>query len=180
MYITFIELAERPGAREIAQVASQFNQAVRDDALMDATLRGTDRSAWTAEQVANADAALRRVSDAIGEAGALIDGFLVQRGYTLPLVLPPSSTGKTVLTSWARAITRYLLNQHRITDESKDPVARDYRDAMKMLALLAQGKFSLGGADPAADPNGPAASSTDVRFSGDVNVFGRDQLRAFR
>ena len=180
MYITLPELAERPGAREIAQVASQANQAVRDDALMEATLRGTDRSAWTPEQIAAADAALRRVNDAVAEAGALIDGFLVQRGYTLPLDLPPASAGKNVLTSWARSITRYLLNQHRITDESKDPVARDYRDAMKLLGLLAQGKFSLGAADPAADANSPAASSTDVRFAGDTNVFGRDQLRHFR
>ncbi len=180
MYITPIELAERPGAREIAQVASQPSQAVRDDALMDATLRGADRSAWTPEQIAAADLALQRVNDAIAEAGALIDGFIVQRGYTLPLVLPPASAGKNVLTSWGRAITRYLLNQHRITDEAKDPVVRDYRDAMKMLGLLAQGKFSLGAADPAADPNSSAASSTDVRFSGDTNVFGRDQLRHFR
>ena len=82
-----------------------------------------------------------------------------------------------MLSAWARSIARYLLNQSRITDEAKDPVARDYRDAMKMLGLVAQGKFSLGGADPAAsDP----AAATDVRFDGDTAVFSRDQLRAFR
>ncbi|GKT18555.1 DUF1320 domain-containing protein [Acidovorax sp. SUPP2522] len=176
-YITTAELAERPGAREIAMVASTQTHPVRDETLMDATLRGTDRSAWTAEQIAAADAALKRVQDAVAEAGALIDGYLVQRGHPLPLQLPPTSTGKSVLTSWARAITRYLLNQNRVTDESKDPIARDYREALKMLGLLAQGKFSLGAADPEAALN---TVSTDVRFDGDEPVFGRRQLRYFR
>ena len=57
-----------------------------------------------------------------------------------------------MVTVWARSITRYLLNKDRMTDESKDPVARDYRDALKLLGLLAAGKFSLGADDPAARP----------------------------
>lgn len=176
-YITPTELAERPGVRELAQLASAEHQVVNDYALMDATLRGTDRSSWTPEQVAAADAALARINDAVAEAGGVIDGYLVQRGYELPLVLSPSSTGKSVLTSWARAITRYLLNKNRITDDSKDPVARDYRDALKMLGLLALGKYSLGANDPVRTA---ASSGTDVRFEGAPTVFGRDQLRAFR
>lgn len=176
-YITTFELAERPGAREIAQTASLPHQMVRDDALMDATLRGLDRSAWAAEQIAAADAALVRVQDAVAEAGALIDGYLATRGYTLPLDLAPTSAGKSMLTVWARAITRYLLNGSRITDESKDPVARDYRDAVKRLAEVAAGKLNLGGADPQAPAN---AVSTDVRFQGAETVFGRAQMRAFR
>jgi phage gp36-like protein len=177
-YITPAELAERPGARELAQLASSDTQPVKDYALMDATLRGTSRAAWTPEQIAAADAALARINDAIAEAGGVIDGYVAQRGYTLPLTLPPTSTGKSVLAAWARAITRYLLNKNRITDETKDPVARDYRDALKMLGLLAQGKYSLGANDPARDES--ISSSTDVRFAGDPTVFGRDQLSRFR
>lgn len=177
MYITLAELAKRPGPRELAQVASTALQAGRDDALMEATLVGADRSAWTTEQCLQADQAKARILDAVAEAGALIDGFVAQRGYALPLVLPATSSGKGVLTAWARSITRYLLNQSRITDESKDPIARDYRDALKMLGLLSQGKFSLGGDDPAAPQ---AAAGTDVRFDGAPTVFGRDQLRSFR
>jgi phage gp36-like protein len=176
-YITPAELAERPGAREIAQTASQQHQMVRDDALMDATLRGQDRAAWTPEQIAAADAALARVRDAVAEAGALIDGHLAQRGYTLPLALPPGSAGRNMLGVWARAITRYLLNQDRITDEGKDPVARDYRDALKLLGQLAVGKFSLGLDDPV---QGASAGSVDVRFHGAEPVFSRAGLRAFR
>ena len=114
-YITTAELAERPGARELALAASSDTAPVVAYALMDATLRGADRSAWTPEQVAAADAALQRVQDAVAEAGAVIDGYLAQRGYALPLSLPPTSTGKSLLTAWARSISRYLLNGKRIT-----------------------------------------------------------------
>lgn len=175
MYITSAELAERPGVRELAQLASAEHQAVTDLDLMDATLRGLDRSAWPADRIAAADAALARISDAVAEAGAVIDGYLAQRGYELPLVLPPSSTGKSVLTAWARAITRYLLNKNRITDDSKDPVARDYRDALKMLGLLAQGKYSLGAIELAT----VVTTSNEVVISSPASVFGRDQLRSF-
>ena len=177
MYITPAELAERPGAREIAHTASLPHNMVRDDALIDATLRGLDRAAWTPEQIAAADAALARVLDAVAEAGALIDGYLATRGYALPLDLPASSTGKSLLTVWARAITRYLLNGSRIADDSKDPVARDYRDAVKRLADVAAGKLSLGAADPQAPAN---AASTDVRFESTATVFSRPQMRAYR
>jgi len=176
-YVTLVELAERPGARELAQVAGSEHLPVIDPELMDATLRGSDRSAWAPELVASADDAAARVTDAVAEASALIDGFLAQRGYVLPLVLPPISAGMSVLGAWARAITRYSLHKSRISDEAKDPIARDYRDALKMLALLADGKFSLG----AGDPNTLSkVSGTDVRFLGAPNVFGRDQLRFYR
>ena len=87
-YITTAELAERPGARELALAASSDTAPVVAYALMDATLRGADRSAWTTEQVVAADAALQRVQDAVAEAGAVIDGYLAQRGYALPLPHP--------------------------------------------------------------------------------------------
>lgn len=175
-YITPAELAERPGARELAQVASNSHAFVDDDALMDATLRGLDRTAWSPAQVAAADAALARIVDAVAEADALIDGYLLQGGYRLPMVLPLTSAAKSVLTAWSRAITRYLLNKDRVTDEAKDPVVRDYRDALKRLAEVAKGQLSLGLLDPAASET----SATDVRFEAPQQVFGRSQLHHFR
>ncbi|MEO1819914.1 phage protein Gp36 family protein, partial [Pseudomonas sp.] len=75
-----------------------------------------------------------------------------------------------------RAITRYNLHQHRVSNEGTDPIVRDYRDAMKLLQLTADGKFSLGGNDPVqASP-----SAIDVRFDADTNVFSRKELKAFR
>lgn len=176
-YITHVELAERPGARELAQLASAEHLAVVEPALMDATLRATDRSAWPPEAQDAADAALARIDDAVAEADSLIDGYLVQRGYTLPMVLPPVSAGRSVLAAWSRAVARYLLNKSRISDETKDPIARDYRDALKMLGLLVQGKYSLGADDPAKTS---ASAGSDVRFASTPSVFGRSQLKAFR
>ncbi len=139
MYVTPLQLAENPGALELSQVASDDNAPTVDAALMDAVLRGADTTAWPDDQVAAAQDALARINDAITDANALIDGFLARRGYTLPLnPLPP------IVSSWARAITRYKLHRNRISDPKTDPIARDYQDAMKFLQLTANGQFSLG------------------------------------
>lgn len=169
-YITNAALAERPGAQELAQVATPEHEPIVDAALMDATLRGTDRSAWSAEDQATADAALAVIGDAVAEADATIDGFLAQRGYVLPLAPVP-----TIVSGWSRAIARYLLHKGRRSLETTDPIVRDYRDALKLLQLTADGKFSLGADDTVAN-----GASTDVRFAGDANVFGRRELRSFR
>ena len=170
-YITPADLAERPGAKELAQVATPEHKRIADTALMDATLRGGDRSSWTAEDQADADAAMARIQDAVVEADALIDGFLAKRGYPLPLAPVPK-----LVTGWSRSIARYLLHKSRISLESNDPIVRDYRDALKLLQLTADGKFSLGADDTVAT----GGSSTDVRFSHAPQVFGRKQLNSFR
>lgn len=164
MYITPAQLAERPGARELAQVATRERDAIVADDLMDATLRDADRSTWSADELAIADDALARINEAIAEAGGIIDGFLAKR-YPLPLAIVPG-----VVTAWARSITRYLLHKDRLSGENDDPIVRDYRDAMKLLALVAAGKFSLGADDPVlAD-----AEDAEVQFTGDGRVFRRD------
>ncbi len=58
MYATLAQLADAKLARELAQVATADNAAVIDDALMEASLRGGDLSAWPADQIALADDAL--------------------------------------------------------------------------------------------------------------------------
>lgn len=88
MYITPAQLADRPGATELAQVATPEREAIVDAELMDATLRATDRSAWSPDLTAIADLALASVQTAIDDAAALIDGYLSQR-YTLPLANTP-------------------------------------------------------------------------------------------
>lgn len=170
-YITPIDLAERPGARELAQVATPEDKHVADTALMDATLRGGDRSAWSVPDQADADAAMARIQDAVAEADSLIDGFLAKRGYALPLAPVPK-----LVTGWSRSIARYLLHKSRISMETNDPIVRDYRDALKLLQLTSDGKFSLGADDVVAT----GGSGTDVRFSYPEPVFGRKQLNSFR
>lgn len=142
MYITLAQLAERPGATELAQVASDENSDIVDAALMDTALRGGDVSAWSADEVALANDAVARINDAITDADGLIDGFLGKRGYTLPLTpIPPLVAG------WARAITRYNLHKDRMTEANNDPIYRAYADATKFLQMVAQGNFSLGAGD---------------------------------
>lgn len=170
-YVSLPELAERPGAQELSQVATAQHLPLVDYALLDATLRGLDRAAWPEEEQAAADAVVARITDAVIQADDLINGYLAKRGYALPLTPVP-----LLVKGWSRAITRYLLNKDRIADARTDPVARDYSDALKFLALTADGKFSLGADDPLAGES----SSTDVRFDGEPNVFARRELRSFR
>jgi len=169
-YITHDDLAERPGARELAQVATKEGvRAVATD-LMEATLRGADRSAWPADQVAVADDALQRIQDAVTEAESLIDGYLAKRSYPLPLSPVPK-----LVTGWARDIARYLLHKDRGGKEDNDPIVRNYKDALKFLGLVAEGKFSLGAEDPiTSNPN-----QLDVRFESAPAVFDRSSRRAY-
>lgn len=141
MYITHAELAERPGPRELAAQAAPDGVRL-DVALMDATLRGADRSAWDADEIAHADAALVRIDAAIESAGALIDGYLQQGGYTVPISPVP-----TLVSQWCRMITRYQIHQDLVAKDG-DPVVRDYRDALRGLEHVAIGKLLLGASAP--------------------------------
>ena len=170
-YITTEQLAELPGARELAQVASPAHRPVVDSELMEATLRNEDRTAWEPEEIADADDALERITGAVEQAESLINGFLAQRRYTLPLNPVPG-----LVTGWTRDIARYYLHKDRISSEGTDPIVRAYNDAMKLLGLIEQGKFSLGADDQLL--NSP--DFLDVRFDSDSKVFSRDQLKGFR
>lgn len=138
MYITHAQLAERPGCLELAQVATPEQERLVDVDLMRETLLGAVSSGWPEAEIAVANAALARINDAMADAVALIDGFLGKRGY-LPLATVPG-----IVNTWCRAITRYFLHQHRLNADDKDPITRDYKDALRLLQLTADGKFSLG------------------------------------
>lgn len=169
-YATLEQLLQRPGAVELAQVATPENKPVVDALLLEATLRGADRAAWAAEARAVADAALARINDALADADARIDGFLQQRGYALPLNPVPG-----IVAGWSRDIARYLLHKDRIQDEKIDPIARAYRDAMALLKQLADGKFSLSAAPDAA----PAAARDLPEFIAGGRTFDAGTLRDF-
>lgn len=137
-YISRSQLADRPGVRELSEVATPQNKHIVNYELMKASLHGASRNNWSAEDINVANDALKKIDAAILDAGSVIDGFLQRRGY-LPLSSPPA-----IVVTWARAITRYMLHKDRISDDRSDPIVRDYNDAMKLLNLCAQGKFSLG------------------------------------
>ncbi len=167
-YITPDQLAKRPGARELAQIATPEHEAVVDSELMEATLTGADRSTWSIEEIEVADEALGTIEDAMADAKSVIDGFLARRGY-LPLnPVPP------IVTTWARAILRYMLHKDRIGDSKDDPIVRDYNDAMRLLQLTADGKFSLG-----ADDTSAPAGTGSPDWSSPERQFTRETMRDF-
>lgn len=168
-YTTHLELAEHPGALELSEVASDEQAPPVAAELLDALLRGQSTAAWMPDDVAAAQRALARIDAAVQDAGAVIDGHLAKRGYALPLApVPP------LVSAWCRQIARYGLHKNRRLVEDKDPIHRGYADALKLLALTAAGKFSLGGGDVVAN------DKHDARFSSAAPVFGRASTRGWR
>lgn len=175
MYCTPAHLADANLVRELAQVATPERSPVVADDLMEATLRGTDRTGFDPADVAVADEALAHVERALQDADSLIDGYLVMRKprpYTVPLNPVPG-----IVVVWARRIARYLLHKDRQgTQEGTDPIVRDYRDTLKLLEQTRDGKFALGVDDPLPPPSGgsPQSCGAERQFTMDtLRDFGR-------
>lgn len=145
-YITHQQLLDRPGSRELAEVASDEAKDMVPYELMALTLTGGDRSDFEDEQIVDADAALARIDDAVADADGVIDGYLRKAGYPLPLSPVPR-----LVVVWCRAITRYFLHKNRRSLESDDIIVRDYKDALRLLEQAAAGKLSLGADDQVAE-----------------------------
>jgi len=169
-YLTHAELADNPGALELAEVASDEHARPVASGLLDALLRGQDVGAWPSDDVAAGQRALARIDDAVADAGAVIDGYLAKRGYALPLAAPVHR----LVTVWARAIARHGLHKNRLAGEGKDPITRAYKDALGLLQKTADGHFSIGAGDAVA------VNTLDARFESAAPTFGRKQLKAFR
>ena len=167
-YITLPQLAEKPGAVELAQVTAQPGLPPVAFAVLDVVLRGNDTSGFNPQDVDKAFQSVARIDEVVRDTQALIDGFLRQRGYKLPFNRVPR-----ILTTWTRAIVRYYLHQHLITDEPKNPIARDYRDALRLLQMVAEGKFSLGLEDALTQAAGNPQAVAPER------VFTLDTLRDY-
>jgi phage gp36-like protein len=168
-YVTPAQLAESPGAQELAQSASTMHQAIVDSELMDLTLRALPRDGYTSTQIEQADEALARIVAVVAECGAVIDAHIARR-VALPLLSVPP-----VLTSIARALVRYQLQPNRVGDNT-DPIIRGYAEMMKLLRDVRDGTVTLGIDDPAS----ASAPLLDVRIESGSKVFGRDSLRNFR
>lgn len=167
-YVTPAQLADGSGAAlELAQL---FNIV---EELLLATIAAGDRSAWTPDQIVEADAALASIEAIIVQADGECDSRLAVRGYALPM----DATRFPVLTVWARAIARYHLNRNRDkTDEERGRIERDYRDALRSLDLVASGKLSLGAGDPLAASDADGGS---VQMISNPRIFSRNSLRGF-
>ena len=164
MYVTPTQLADGSDAtRELAELYGV------DAELMAAVIAGGDTSAWEPEQVDAAEQALMSIDRYCEHATAEVDARLRQRGY----VLPADPVRFPVLVVWSRAIARYHLNRNRDkTDEERGRIERDYRDALRALQLVAEGRLSLGADDPLAGAPGSGA----VMATGADRIFSRRTL----
>lgn len=167
-YITLANLAEKPGAVELAQATAQDGRAYADPELLDLMLRGGDVSAYPPEQVDIGETAVGVIREAITDAQNLIDGFLRQRGHRLPLAVVPRQ-----LAVWSRAIVRYSLHPLRQSQERDDPIVRDYKIALDFLQKVAAGKYSLGIDDTQKPQGGPP------RHTGPGRTFSMNTLKDF-
>lgn len=138
--------------------------------LMRATIESADRGAWSADEIASADAALSSLQATADRVDSEIDAYLTRRGYGLPL----SSTLHPVLVSWARNIMRYhVAPQRDVTEETKGRIERDYTHTLRQLTMVARGEIGIGANDPLTDD----AGVPDV--SGPPRLFSRASLRRF-
>jgi phage gp36-like protein len=107
------------------------------------------------------------IDSAISDAGAEIDGYLAKR-YPVPLSAVPQ-----VINKFAKDIAVYNLYSRIGIDENdreKNYLNR-YNAAIKFLALLAEGKVSLGTEDTAK------AAQTGFTVSSSPRLFSRNSLK---
>lgn len=172
-YCTTTMLSDAKLTREVAQCCTPERFNIVADALMDASLRGDDRSSYPAADVSVADEVMVVVSHYLQEADSIINGYLSMRQpapYPVPLRPVPG-----IVSVWARWIVRYLMHKDRVhTSEKTDPVVRDYERAVQFLKDTRDGKFSLGIGDPLPPPSSGAPS-----WSAPPRTFSQDTLKDF-
>ena len=139
-YATQQDLIDRFGTAELVQLTDKVN---RPASTIDAT----------------------PIDRALGDAAALIDGYLAKL-YRLPLGnVPP------ILVKVACDIARYYL--HGKAAEKDDAVSRAYAEATKWLENVSKGLVTLEAEGVAA----PQTGGGSVKASAPGRVFTRDSLR---
>lgn len=162
MYITPAGLLSRFDATEMAQVGTPKSYEPVTAELLALTVAAGDRSDYTADEIAAADATLARMQQAAQDASNDVDLYIGAR-YRLPLAdVPPS------LARIAADIARFRLYDDGATDE----VERRYTDALSQLKQIAAGTVAL----PA---NSLPAVVGAPEYSEGGRTFDRDTLRNF-
>ncbi len=113
------------------------------------------------------------VAEARAYADAQVDARLRQR-YPLPLASVPRE-----LTDWSLALARHWLYSRRPEGQDLPPAVVDaYRDALKALDAVRDGKMSLAIAAPAGGET-PAPEAGRVIVSAPDRLFTADKLSAY-
>lgn len=165
-YLTPAQLILAPGM--LGEVAEPFGI---DPDLMAATIKGGDRSAWSASEIAEADAALQAVLHTIVTSEGELNGYLVRRGYNVATL---SGSAHPVLQTWTRSVFRYHWQPQRDrNNEETGRIERDYRQTLRTVDQLGKGSVTLGENDPLSSGGvgmpafeGPARQLTDDFLAG--------------
>lgn len=161
MFATATDLLTRFGAEELAQVAT--DDASVDGTLMQLTIEAGDRSAFTPEQIAAADAALVVINGALADADGIVNGYVIVRYPALPTPVP------RLLTVYAADIARFQLHDDQVSEE----IANRNQAATRALEKIAAGKLSLGVVPEPASSDAPEVSKPHER------VFDHNSLKDF-
>lgn len=158
-YATLQQLADAAtgGWLELAQRATTDPDV--DGALLQVTAQAGDRSAWSPEAQAAADAALVRLQDALERASRHADTYLFPR-YRQQMPLPPDLVSGSSLPAVVAAIALKRLYGTSVPEELRKGTqwADDY------LRDLSKGVVSLGGADTTvATPAGRMATRAPAK-----------------
>lgn len=149
------------GAQELSQLAAPESRLVSSE-LLRATVEAGDRSGYTAEEIAAADAALARLAGVLERASQRIDSYLAPR-YRLPLAA--DLVAGSDLQQACMDVARFLLFEDAPTDTVKDR----YDRTIAWLRDLSTGRASLGAVDTVATPPGrPVLRESVSRFDWDT------------
>lgn len=105
------------------------------------------------------------VTDALTDADAMIDGYLLGR-YALPLASTPS-----LVKDLAKTIAIYKLHRDAVSDK----IAADYKSALATLAQIASGviRLNVAGIEPTS------SGATGVKVTDRDRDFTPDNLKGF-
>lgn len=134
------------GAEELAHLTAPDNRRVNGD-LLRLTIEGGDRSGYSAEDIAAADKALKRLDEVLADASRRIDSYLAPR-YRLPL--SADLVEHSDLKQACQDVARWLL----FDDAPTEAVTDRYDRTIAWLRDLSSGRASLGRDDMVATPPG--------------------------
>jgi len=115
------------------------------------------------------------VDKAISRAGNLIDGYLRGR-YVLPLNPVPG-----ILLDLAVDVAVYNLYKRKKKIKMPESISEDYKNTLKILDLIQNGKVDIGSAKITAPPTSDSVSNTagGGSVAGGNRLFSRDSLKGF-
>lgn len=164
-YATATQLIDRFGGEEMAARAAPESRLV-DGLLLRLVATGGDTSGYTAEAVADAEAGVARLEDALATASGDIDQWLAAAGYSVPLASTPGT-----VRDYCLHIARWQLYEDTIPEH----VQTYYDRTQKGLAAIVKGDKTLLADDGTPLATGSSTAGTPAYTTG-TRVFDRDTL----